>query len=821
MTGMRSESPSKLAGSASPSKSRKARTRMRSMEYSVQTDASVAAMYGGKARTGSGKSPAKSRTRTRSVHLQLKTGSGAGASPARSGTASGLTLRTKSPQKSPISSLDERARFRRTELKYGSALKPAKRTLPLGKRATKELSQRNPEREIAVIKPVDPDEERQKQKQLTKRVDVWKVKKKTEAAARAKAQKAAAKEHRAMVLQLEQADSANKAFGEWVQRKADAVKRGKMKGDAKLGAITISEFLCAWRRSALGDVATLLAYRQLLLLLENPSKKGVINPDKFFRMIYEVEIQLLVDQAKAALVAKMQSERVNDGAKITPDEIQKARKEKVQMGLGKQILATISPTRSVFGDNLRTINDLFRSLDEDGSGTLDPKEFKDGMKRIDLGINSTQQVELMKMFDTDKSGSIDYSEFETFLIKCKAAAELDTTHIPTATFDAAWEIAAMNEFDTDQCRQQFEEAMLSVHETRVYRSQNPSKNGFVTASQLKNRLVQNDLPGSPFGMLSLMQRKDLISAFDQAYKLYSRKPELQLFAKQKKGVSVDDIDLFMMKAVERHHERSQEDLMDPIDKKKEDTRFRACRKLIKVAHLQRFSFEQLMSLLVNKSRPYLVKDAETRPTREFATTGFKKYINLLKLGISEVASDDLVKLFTESRLEVDPKWSIHSVAVEYINLDTFLKTLRNAQARNTKIARWAEDPRSRICDDIIRNIPGHALIPALDQLYRQLVDDQLHQLDMAAANAALEAQAEAGAATYGERRASMVSRHGSLVDGEPAAIKYEPAGGPQDTAFDATFCPPDMDVVMPPGSQPPCEHLTLSGHATKEILDLL
>jgi len=284
-------------------------------------------------------------------------------------------------------------------------------------------------------------------------------------------------------------------------------------------------------------VADLLAYRQLLLMLENPKKKGVINPDKFFRMIYEVEIQLLVDQAKALLEAKMQSERVNEGAKKTPDEIQKERKEKVQMGLGKQILATISPTRSVFGDNLRTINDLFRSLDEDGSGTLDPKEFKAGMKRIDLGINSTQQVELMKVFDTDESGLIDYSEFETFLIKCKAAAEVGTTHIPTATFDAAWEIAAMNEFDTDRCRQQFEEAMLSVHETRVYRSQNPAKNGFVTASQLKTRLVQNDAPDSPFGMLSLMQRKDLISAFDQAYKLYSRRPELQLFAKQKRGVS--------------------------------------------------------------------------------------------------------------------------------------------------------------------------------------------------------------------------------------------------------------------------------------------
>ena len=113
---------------------------------------------------------------------------------------------------------------------FAALQKPAKRTLPLGKRATKELGQRNPDREVAALKPADPDEERQKQKQMDTRVDLWKVKKKAEAGARAKVQKAAAKQHRAMVQQMQLADSANKAFDDWVQRKADNVKRGKMKG---------------------------------------------------------------------------------------------------------------------------------------------------------------------------------------------------------------------------------------------------------------------------------------------------------------------------------------------------------------------------------------------------------------------------------------------------------------------------------------------------------------------------------------------------------------------------------------------------------------
>ena len=66
-----------------------------------------------------------------------------------------------------------------------------------------------------------------------------------------------------------------------------------------------------------------------------------------------------------------------------------------------------------------------------------------------------------------------------------------------------------------------------------------------------------------------------------------------------------------------------------------------------------------------------------------------------------------------------------------------------------------------------------------------------------------------------------MGRRSSLVDanGDKALIRYEAPGDGKD--FDATWCPPDFEVVMPPGSQPPGKHLSIKGEVPQEILDLL
>lgn len=559
---------------------------------------------------------------------------------------------------------------------------------------------------------------------------------------------------------------------------------------------------------------------QLLLLLDESRGTGCADPDAFFTIMHQVEIQLLVAEAQSDLEAEMVARQrmARAGEKKTPEEIQTERSEKVRMGIGKQILATISPSRQVFGENLRNITSLFQSLDEDGNGRLDATEFKKGMKRLDLGINSTQQVELLKVFDLDSDGGVDYSEFESFLIRCKAMADMGKTNPPSMLFDCAWEIVKENDYDTDTCRMEFEDCMLSVHETRIHRQQNPDKNGFLSAGQLKARLLADDSADTSFGCMTLMQRKDLISAFDQAYKLYLRKPELQLYTKKKRGVSIDDIDLFMMKVEGRYLEQAADLEGNTFEKKREDSRFRACRKLIKVGELQQYTFAQLNKLIVKKSRPFLKPDEHGKPTRSILVSHFKQFVRALDIGISEVQQEELMHLFLTETTVPDPsaKWRISNTTVETVVVDDILKGLRVAKVRNDKIVRWSADPRSKICDDILRNIPGRTLMPAIKQLYRQLVDDQLHSLDVLDANQVLEYMTQSG--FTGDRRASIAGRRASLTAGD---ITYVPNEGDDGASFDATWCPPDFEVVMPPGSKPAGAHLTITGEVTQEILAML
>jgi hypothetical protein len=80
-------------------------------------------------------------------------------------------------------------------------------------------------------------------------------------------------------------------------------------------------------------------------------------------------------------------------------------------------------------------------MDTDGNGELDRAEFRDGLKRMDLGINSTQFVDMLKAFDADGSGDIDYREFENFLIRCKAHSDRESGgRLPNMKFDMAWGI---------------------------------------------------------------------------------------------------------------------------------------------------------------------------------------------------------------------------------------------------------------------------------------------------------------------------------------------------------------------------------------------
>jgi CRP-like cAMP-binding protein len=75
------------------------------------------------------------------------------------------------------------------------------------------------------------------------------------------------------------------------------------------------------------------------------------------------------------------------------------------------IAQAIKGHRSLYGTMMRDAESAFKAIDKDGSGTVDYHEFSQAMKRLGLGLNDEQTIELAKAMDTDEDGEIDCSEF--------------------------------------------------------------------------------------------------------------------------------------------------------------------------------------------------------------------------------------------------------------------------------------------------------------------------------------------------------------------------------------------------------------------------
>ena len=59
---------------------------------------------------------------------------------------------------------------------------------------------------------------------------------------------------------------------------------------------------------------------------------------------------------------------------------------------------------------LARVIDIFRAWDEDGSGTVEKREFSKALPMLGLKVSRAQSDELFDTFDEDRSGAIDYSE---------------------------------------------------------------------------------------------------------------------------------------------------------------------------------------------------------------------------------------------------------------------------------------------------------------------------------------------------------------------------------------------------------------------------
>ena len=58
-----------------------------------------------------------------------------------------------------------------------------------------------------------------------------------------------------------------------------------------------------------------------------------------------------------------------------------------------------------------TLEDIFKKFDEDGNGYISSNEFRNAIRRLNLGLSSRDIDQIMKKVDTNGDGKIDWKEF--------------------------------------------------------------------------------------------------------------------------------------------------------------------------------------------------------------------------------------------------------------------------------------------------------------------------------------------------------------------------------------------------------------------------
>lgn len=682
--------------------------------------------------------------------------------------------------------LDTLAQTRPTDFVAGpiipDSLAMMKRTqLPLGNGSAHKLVARNPE-VTPVLKPSEEDpavlraeEERLRRRASRKKFDAWvEQKEEEEKREREEAQKKKEQAKNEELKEREKKRQADKAFLRWKEKKESQKQRKHLsqKGGMR-GPVKVQEFIAAFRRLNLGDFDLLVKYRNLLNVLNT---HGKVDAQGFGYIMAQCDVERKVELARnkvreekeleAARVAeekaakKDKSKPNNKPPPPNPAEAAKLKAEASLMRIGTLILKAISPGRQAFGVALQSIDSVFKAMDTDGNGILDRKEFKEGIKRLDIGINATQTVELLKGFDVDGSGNIDLEEFEAFLIKCKASVDSDAPRHSSRKFDRAWQIFERLEYDVAECKYYFEDAMMNVLETRKHREKH--SNGHVTLQDLRSRILYNH-GNKPTAMskMSLSMRKDIQKLFDDVFHILQKKslataataagtqvPRSRGVKRQEAKVSLDAVDEYLVMILERFYEKEEAHNMPDAEFKLREARFRNGKKVLKISNLKGISFNAVMRRL-NSGLPQGEQDKDL----------FGQTLKRMDLGLSPVQVDELLKLW---------EWE------GTVDCDQFIADLDHTQIRIEQEEKWKSHSLSRHVDDFLRTIHRDKVLDVVKALHMGLQYDQLHDLDE---NKQLDGSGSGGANDDGT---------------SPTPLNYE------HKEFDITWGPAGQEVPMPP-----------------------
>jgi hypothetical protein len=242
------------------------------------------------------------------------------------------------------------------------------------------------------------------------------------------------------------------------------------------------------------------------------------------------------------------------------------------------------------------------------------------------------------------------------------------------------------------------------------------------------------------------------------------------------------------------------------EKKRNDLRYRITRTMLKNAHLQNISFISILKSMDKTMRAFLeqaeeevekdaygnVKPKDTAGVKPkiLHVDHFKIAINRLNLGLSIVQTEDLLGAFDADGSQT-------------IDANHFKQFLYYAKDRMEKETEWKEDSRAMICDSLLRLVTPNDVLPAvLKQLHYQLNHDQVHKLRPGIKRRP-SVIADSVASFNSQRRGSTVGMTAEEMPFEANSRTVE-----YDSEFDATWCPPGEEIVMPPGSKPTGAHWT-------------